>query len=127
MAKQSTAPNKAEIIRQYLSKHPTASVHQIATDLKAHNISAPLASVVKFKNSTGRPVPTNSGPNAASADSPSTVDSEAAAIGDLVRSMSNSVSLRDVRAALADRGIEVSFAKIRHVLKGMGMKRRPRR
>ena len=52
---------------------------------------------------------------------------KADAIREVAQGMPKPVRPRDVIAALAAKGVEVSYAQVGQVLKGMGMKRRGRR
>jgi hypothetical protein len=118
--------SKSDLARQYLSKHPGASVTEITEGLKAGGveISTALASKIRYgrsengasKKGRGR---RKGGRRAGGGES------KAEAIRQSIRRFGKSFRPRDVIADLAERGIEVSSAQVSTIAKTLGM--RPRR
>jgi hypothetical protein len=129
--------SKSDIVRQYLSKKPLASVQQIITDLKAHKISEALASKIKYSERIEAPKPRGRKPGRkpgpkpartpAPAHSSAKGEKKADAIRDMAKTMKKPIRPRDVRAALAEKGIDASYSLVSQVLKSMGMRRKRRK
>jgi transposase len=118
--------SKSDIVRQYLGRHPKASVSQIVTALKPYNVSESLAAKIKYddnRKGSAKPAPKTAAP-AASANGSST---KADQIRDLAKSLPRPVRPRDVIAALKEKGVTASSAQVSTVLRAMGMKRKRRR
>ena len=130
MAKKSAKEgvSKSDLVRQYLSKHPDASVGQITEGLKAEGteISTALASKIKYnrpgngaaKKGRGRRKGGRRKGAAAGA-------SKADAIRQSIRRFGKRFRPRDVVAELGEQGMVVSSAQVSTIAKKLGM--RPRR
>jgi len=125
MAKEKGTPTKTDVVRDYLQGNPTASANQIVSDLQAHGVSHALASKVKSRygkkktrKKRGRK-PRTTAPAAQAANG-----TKAAAIRAVAKTLPKPFRPRDVRAVLAEQGIEATTTMIGKVLRSMGLKRR---
>lgn len=130
MAKKTTQEgvSKSDLARQYLSKHPGASVSQITDGLKAEGveISKALASKIKYGRSENGAAKKRAGRRkGAGRRGARGGASKADSIRQSIRRFGKTFRPRDVIADLAERGVKVSSAQVSTVAKGMGM--RPRR
>lgn len=125
--------SKSDLARQYLSKHPSASVSQITDGLKAEGveISKALASKIKYGRSENGAAKKRvgsrkgAGRRAAGRGAAAGGETKAESIRQSIRRFGKTFRPRDVVADLAESGIKVSSAQVSTVAKGMGM--RPRR
>jgi hypothetical protein len=118
--------SKSDIARQYLARHPKASVMEMVTALKPYKVSEAVAAKIKYTEGTA----SKPGPKAAKKAAPSTNGStgtKSDAIREVAKGMTKPVRPMDVRAALSAKGIEVSYTQVGQVLASMGMKRKRRR
>lgn len=126
--------SKSALARQYLSKHPSASVGEITEGLKAEGveISTALASKIKYGRSENgaakkrrgrRKGAGRKGPGRKAAAGGT---SKAEAIRQSIRRFGKRFRPRDVIADLAAEGIEVSSAQVSTIAKTLGMRPRPK-
>lgn len=123
MAKAKTkGPNRSELIRRYIAKHPEQGPKDIRAGMKSEgvNVSMSLVSAVKYKRAT---VGAKKRRAKAAANGES---SKADQIRDTARALGSPVRPRDVIAKLHEKGIEASRAQVSSVLRKMGMRRRRR-
>lgn len=120
--------SKSDLARQYLSKHPGASVSEITEGLKAEGveISTALASKIKYGRSTnGSPKKRRGRRKGGGRPAAGGGESKAESIRQSIRRFGKTFRPRDVIADLAEKGIEVSSAQVSTIAKTLGM--RPRR
>ena len=135
MAKKTSqeGTSKSDLARQYLSRHPGASVAQITDGLKAEGveISKALASKIKYGRSANGATKKRggrrkgAGGSVAGGSVAAGSTSKAEAIRQSIRRFGKRFRPRDVIADLAEKGVEVSSAQVSTIAKTMGM--RPRR
>jgi arginine repressor len=131
MAKKTSqeGASKSDQARQYLSKHPGASVSQITDGLKAEGvtISTALASKIKYGRSKNGAAKKGRGrrkaPGRKSAKAAGSM-SKAEEIRQSIRRFGKRFRPRDVVAELAEKGVEVSSAQVSTIAKSLGMRRR---
>ncbi len=134
MARTRSSP-KSDLVREYLATHPTATMSQIVTDLKAQGISESLVKLVKSAGKQKKPATAKKkrGRKAAAPAAKAAASTNAAggtkaeAIRDVAKGMEKPFRPRDVRDVLATQGIDASTTQIGQVLRSMGMKRKRRR
>ncbi|HVC97272.1 MAG TPA: hypothetical protein VND64_26565 [Pirellulales bacterium] len=115
--------SKSDIARQYLARHPKASVMEIVTALKPYKVSEAVAAKIKYTEGAAKP-----GPKAAKkASTNGSAGTKSDAIREVAKGMTKPVRPMNVRAALSAKGIEVSYTQVGQVLTSMGMKRKRRR
>jgi len=127
--------SKSDIARQYLERHPKASVMEIVTALKPYNVSEAVAAKIKYTEGTAKkPEPKaakkTAGPKAAK--SAASMNGSAGAtkadqIRDQAKSMPKPVRPKDVVAALKERGVDVLHTHVSQILASMGMKKKKRK
>jgi hypothetical protein len=110
--------SKSDIVRQYLGRHPKASVSEVVTALKPYKVSEALAAKIKYDEY-------RQGPAAAPSANGSTTKADQ--IREVAGGMEKPVRPRDVIAVLKAQGVKASSAQVSTVLRGMGMKRKRRR
>jgi hypothetical protein len=125
MAKERASP-KSDLVRQYLAKKPLASVKQIVTYLKDHGISEALASKIKSSDRREAPSPKRPGRKARRGTPDNARGAKTEAIREVAKAMNKPVRPSADRAAMAEKGIDVSFTQVSQVLKSMGLRRRRR-
>ena len=118
--------SKSDLVRQYLSKHPGASVGEITEGLKAEGteISTALASKIKYGRSDNGAAKKRRGRRKGGRQA-GEGGSKAEAIRQSIRRFGKRFRPRDVIADLAEKGVEVSSAQVSTIAKTLGM--RPRR
>jgi arginine repressor len=126
--KKSNGNTKSELVRGYIAQHPQASVREIVDSLRQQgtSVSIALASKIKYdrmRKGTGRG---RAPATAAAAINGSAGGTKAAAIRQMAGSMERPVRPRDLVAAMAAQGVQVSSAQVSQVLRAMGMRRRRR-
>ncbi|HEV3024064.1 MAG TPA: hypothetical protein VGX76_16425 [Pirellulales bacterium] len=139
MARKRSSP-KTDLVLWYLAANPAATTSQVVTDLKAHGISESLVAKVRqgrrrkrgAKKGLGRETGGQSNAAARMVTAVAWADGATGSTkADLIRetagAMEKPVRPKDVVAALAAKGIEVSFPHVAKVLTSMGMKKRIRR
>jgi hypothetical protein len=119
--------SKSDLARQYLSKHPGASVSEITEGLKADGveISTALASKIKYGRSANGTPKKRPGRRKRGGRPAGGGESKAEAIRQSIRRFGKTFRPRDVIADLAEKGIDVSSAQVSTIAKTLGM--RPRR
>ncbi len=128
---------KTELIRGYLAEHPEQGPKGVVAGMLEQGIevTGTLVSQVKYGkkygagNTSGAKRRRRAAARVASAGAStnSAALTKADQIREVAKTMGKRVRPRDVRAALAAKGIDVSRAQISNVLRGMGLKRRRRR
>ncbi len=126
-AKRGAAENKSDLVRQYVAKHPSASVSAIQQGLHAQGveISLSLASKIKYgrgKKATGKR--RGAGSRKPSAGAGSLVKADL--IRAEIQAMGARFRPRDVVASLDKKGVVVTSSHVISVAKSLGMKRRRR-
>lgn len=118
---------KSDAIRQYLRDRPDATVNEIVAALKAQGFLIPSALAAYIKYSRHGEKQQEAGParnaNAAAAGTPA--GDNTAAIRAAIAKHGQRFRPRDLIAAFASEGVEVSFAEVIAVAKSLGM--RPRK
>lgn len=128
--KRTDGNTKSDLVRNYIAQRPQASVKEIVESLKQQgtSVSIALASKIKYdrmRKSTGRG-PGRGRKPAAATNNGSASGTKADAIRQMAGSMERPVRPRDLVAAMAAQGVQVSSAQVSQVLRGMGMRRRRR-
>lgn len=130
--KRTDGNSKSDLVRNYIAQRPQASVREIVENLKQQgtSVSIALASKIKYdrmRTGTGRGPGRGQGrKSAATANNGSAGGTKAEAIRQMAGTMERPVRPRDVVAAMAAQGVQVSSAQVSQVLRGMGMRRRRR-
>ena len=119
--------SKSDIVRQYLGRHPKASVSQIVTDLKPYKVSESVAAKIKYtegSQGSAKPGRKAAAPAASANGSTGTKTDRIRAVAS---GMEKPVRPRDVVAALKEQGIDVNRTQVGQVLAKMGMRKGKRR
>jgi hypothetical protein len=124
--------SKSDIVRQYLGRHPKASVSEIVTVLKPYKVSEAVAAKIKYTEGVQGPATPKKKPGRKAAAPAASNNGAAGAtkadqIRDTAKSMPKPVRPRDVIAELKKKGVTASSAQVSTVLRGMGMRRRRRK
>jgi arginine repressor len=139
MAKAKTKdPSRSQAIRDFMRTNAGATVPQIVDGLKSGGVTVTRGLVYQVQAAGRRKRGAKRAKKKATAARAAARMANAAAstngtgtkadqIRDVAKDMAKPVRPMDVRAALAARGIEVSFAQVGQVLKSMGMRKRRRR
>lgn len=130
--KRTNGNTKSDLVRNYIAQRPQASVKEIVESLKQQGtpVSIALASKIKYdrmRTGTGRGPGRGRGrKSAAVLNNGSAGGTKADAIRQMAGTMERPVRPRDLVAAMAAQGVQVSPAQVSQVLRGMGMRRRRR-
>lgn len=134
--KRTNGNTKSDLVRNYIAQRPQASVKEIVESLKQQGtpVSIALASKIKYdrmRTGTGRgpgggPGRGRGRKSAAVLNNGSAGGTKADAIRQMAGTMERPVRPRDLVAAMAAQGVQVSPAQVSQVLRGMGMRRRRR-
>ena len=119
--------SKSDAIRQYLYEHPDARPTEIVAALEAQGIlvSSALASKFKYPRPSVKQRYDGAAKAARRAPGPSPAGDKAAAIRAEIDRHGQRFRPRDVIAALASQGVEVSLAELIAIAKSLGL--RPRK
>jgi len=126
--------SKSKAIRAILKKKPNASVQEIQDALKQQGVEASTALVSKLKYSKGKkrwgrqPATATAGrPDHSAADAQNGTEiNKSQAIRDAFKELGRSSHPKEIRIALAEKGIAVSSAQISNVRTAMRAKRKQR-
>lgn len=129
MAKSKTRGEGSKAIRAYVGKNPDASAQQVMEGLKVEGITVGRTLAYNVlagmrKKTTKKPATTK---NAAASANGAAGVTKADQIREVAKGMTKPVRPMDVRAALAAKGVDVSYTQVGQVLSSMGMKRKRRR
>jgi hypothetical protein len=119
--------SKSDIVRQYLERHPSASVMEIVTALKPYKVSEAVAAKIKYTEGSQGSAATKTKARPKATKPVASTTTKADQIREVAKGMSKPVRPIDVRAVLSANGIEVSYTQVSQVLTKMGMHKRRRR
>ncbi len=132
MATATEGVSRSQAIRDYMSKNAGANANQVVEGLKAEgvNVTAGLVYQVKTagkKKRAAKRAKRKAAMAKAAASTNAAGGTKADQIREIAKGMGKRVRPRDVRAALAEKGIAVTRTQVSQVLTGMGMRKRRRR
>lgn len=120
--------SKSDAIRQYLRDHPDARPSEVVAALKSQGILVSSTLAAKFKRARLGQKLRNAGPGNRAARAPGKVPAgiKTAAIRAAIAEQGQRFRPRDLIAALAAVGVDVSLAEVVSVAQSLGLRPRKR-